>query len=492
MLHKTIIPCAQDLGGQTPVQILKISSKGLDKTASMQKRAAAFNDVIKDLKPMQKKAYLHVITTGAWQHFGSNRNTDAWNQDSMDYRPPMPKNASCQVIKLKGGLKQYHNTYLDKAAVYQEHKTDQQPSGMVKAAMYNQNMHRGELLIQVDVQKWAPRLNKRASGQDIYLSVGASLPRDICSACGHEAHTFDQHCHHIKKQAGAILQDGTTICMINDAPKFYDISGVNVPADSMAFVLRKVASGEAAQSVVAQRYLYNMTRPSMGISKAASLLNKLSAMQKRIICKLEDDPLFTDSDQATSDFLHAVENYNADQIIDQCHRKAILLSPQMFFKIIGKQSDQKDLFDTYADNCTCDCHHLMQDMLYDPLFKDQLKDGSFDSVLPVDINLANILQKFVPQFGVSKPAMSGKAIKITIRMFSPQGDSKTAQKLKQKQEEKGKSKDKQQMQKEASLVDDQFRRTYARYVLSFASRNNEETCNLALQKLARYGTVKSL
>lgn len=31
--------------------------------------------------------------------------------------------------------------------------------------------------------------------------------------------------------------------MINDAPRFYDISGVNVPADKMAFVIRKVASG---------------------------------------------------------------------------------------------------------------------------------------------------------------------------------------------------------------------------------------------------------
>ena len=42
MLYKRIVPQASDFGGQDPVQILKISSKGLDKTASMQKRAAAF------------------------------------------------------------------------------------------------------------------------------------------------------------------------------------------------------------------------------------------------------------------------------------------------------------------------------------------------------------------------------------------------------------------------------------------------------------------
>lgn len=42
MLYKTIVPNSQDLQGETPVEILKVSSKGLDKTASMQKRAAAF------------------------------------------------------------------------------------------------------------------------------------------------------------------------------------------------------------------------------------------------------------------------------------------------------------------------------------------------------------------------------------------------------------------------------------------------------------------
>jgi hypothetical protein len=34
--------------------------------------------------------------------------------------------------------------------------------------------------------------------------------------------------------------------MFNDAPSFYDISGVNVPADPIAFVLRKIASGASA------------------------------------------------------------------------------------------------------------------------------------------------------------------------------------------------------------------------------------------------------
>lgn len=72
-----------------------------------------------------------------------------------------------------------------------------------------------------------------------------------------------------------VLSDGTKIGMINDAPKFYDISGVNVPADQMAFVLRKVASGDsAAKAIEAARF--QATRLPMSLSKAARLLGKLA------------------------------------------------------------------------------------------------------------------------------------------------------------------------------------------------------------------------
>lgn len=490
MLYKTIIPESQDIGGDQPVQILKISSKGLDKTASMQKRAAAFEAQIAELKPMPKKAYLHVITTGSMQHYGINRNADGYNQSSYIYKPSMPKNASCQEIPLKGGLKQYHTTYLQDAGVYQQHKTDQEKSGVVKAAAYNQKMHRGQLLIEVDTDKWSDRLHKKANGQDIFLSVGASLPRDICSLCGHQAHTFDQHCQHIKKTAGLIVSDGTKIGMINDAPKFYDISGVNVPADQMAYVLRKVASGQPAKNAIyAAKFL--ASRNPMGLSKVARLLSKLSKMQKQLCCKMQDDPMFQDQPEAVQKFLNAVENYDTDQVIDQCNRKAILLSPQMLFRLIGKDSQQKDLFDTYAKNCPVCGQHLMQDMQEDEDFKPFLSDGSFDSSLPVDLSLSSLLQKFIPEFGISRPALNGKVIHITIKSFGK--PEKSLKPLKDKlSETKQEDKDKSQqeetkdMQKQAALIDNEFRRTYARYFLSFASKNSQDTCNLAMQKLARY------
>ena len=510
MLYKTIVPNSQDLKGETPVEILKISSKGLDKTASMQKRAAAFEKEIKELKPIAKKAYLHVITTCASEVFGPNRNNDAYNEGPYDFHPPLAKQAS-MVVHVGDGLKKCHKTYLEGAHVYQEHRTDEEPSGIVKAAMYNEPMHRGELLIEVDVDKWAPRLQKRASGQDIFLSIGCSLTCDCCSVCGHRAHTLDEHCEHIKKHAGLMLEDGTRVAMINDNPKFYDISGVNVPADTMAYVLRKVASGESAEDAIAYKYLANATRPPISFSKIASTLSKLSKIQKEILCKTEDDPLFADNKDVEDDFLHAVENFDSDEVIDQCNRKKILMSPRAFFKLLGKDSDNKEFFDMFADNCSCDCQHLMQDMENDPGFRGHLLDGSFDTALPTDLNLASLLEAFIPDMGIGRPALNGRSIRIEIRMGAPKEggeeelvkklqesgkqedtEDKTQDKESEKEPEDNKEeKEKEDIQKTASLVGQEFRRTYARYVLGFAARNDQDTCNLAMQKLARYRTVNT-
>lgn len=505
MLYKRIIPEASDFGGQQPIQVLRFSSKGLDKTASMQKRASAFQDVLAQIKPMQKKAYLHVITTGDFQTFGANRNADGWNGHKMVLHPPMPKNASCKEIVTGQGLSKYHSTYMDGAYVYQQHQTKRQgakPSGIVKAARYNQPMHRGQLLIQVDVEPWRQRLQKHASGQNIFLSVGASLQRDLCPVCGNSARTLKEHCDHITKQARHIFQDGTQACMLNDAPHFYDISGVNVPADQMAFVLRKVASGASVMDAIQEAHTCNMTRAGMGVSKAASLLSKLAAIQKQIKCCVADDPVFTDDQGTTKDFLSAVENYPTDQIISQCNNKAILLSPEMFFKLLGKETDNREVFNSCADMCPMCGKHLMQSMEEDPLFQRQLYDGSFDQNMPVDINLSSILDSFVGDLGVSRPAVNGRTIRIVIMgqgaPHNKQHDKDQEEVVKQlksqdsdsqdteKQSKSQKSDSQQDIKKQASALTDELRRTYARYVISFAQKNNDDTCMLAMQKLARY------
>lgn len=172
-------------------------------------------------------------------------------------------------------------------------------------------------------------------------------------------------------------------------------------------------------------------------------------------------------------------------MIDQCHRKAILLPPEILFKLIGKDSPDRELFNLFADRCPCDCRNLMSDMEQDIAFKPLLFDGSFNGAFPTDLGLSAKLDNFIPLMGVSRPTINGRAIIITIRR-RPDKDMKEIEQGLQKTKPEEKNEKAQDIKKEAKEAADQFRRTYAQYVLSFALRNSPDTRALAMQKLARH------
>ena len=242
---------------------------------------------------------------------------------------------------------------------------------MIVAAKYNDDMHRGELLIAVDNDKWSDRLEKKASGQDIFLSMGCTVSYDICTACHRMAKTASEHCDHFKHQRCQTLEDGTQCSVINDAPRFYDISGVDVPADRIAFVLRTVASGEQTKEAKLEAVSVRMPRKPMLLTKSAVLLNKLSKMEKQIEGLIEGDKsddeesaAFRDDEDAEKDFTLRVKNFPADEVIDSSSRKGILLSPSMLFKLLGKEIDGdvgEALCDCDDDSCG-DCSAMMREL----------------------------------------------------------------------------------------------------------------------------------
>lgn len=407
-------------------------------------------------------------------------NCDAWNGESFEMDIPMPEDGKTTSIKLDGGLSKYHDdTYMKNGAVYQEHQTKRagvDPSGEVVAAKYNPMMKRGELVIAVDTNKWASRLQKKASGKDIYLSIGCDVPKDTCVVCGRVAKTASQHCEHFTKHRGQLYDCGKVACVMNDTQSFYDISGVDVPADRIAFVLQKVASGANAKEASLDALLALGSRTPMLLTKSARILTKLSNMEKQIQCHLAGDhdedieEVFKDSDDAKKDFILKVENYPSDEVIDSCNRKGILLSPEMLFHILGGDCDEcsKHLLQSCDDSSCGDMSSMMQEMEEDEERNSSLLDGSFDQHLPADLNLDSILEAFMPEFGATKPAINAKIIKITISGRKP----------------------KDPQQKEASfnkIAQDALRRTYARYLISFAEQNDDATCMNALRKIARYG-----
>jgi len=474
MIEKRILP--EDFNFDVPsVEIIGVGSKGMDKQAMIKRASAdAFADVIAGLEKKANRTYLHVITTGAQEYYGSNRNGDSYNEGVRTVQFPYPENQKRASYTTDGGLRKYHDaSYMDKkAAVYQEHRTEGvAPSGEIIAARYNDDMHRGELIIAVDTEKWAPRLEKKASGQNIYLSIGATVPYDVCEVCGRIAKTASEHCDHFKHSRCQYMDDGTQCTVINDAPHFYDISGVDVPADRIAFVLSKVASGEQVKTAAAEAYVARPARRVPMFGKVAAALAKLSRMEKRIEGLIEGDKVERDDgpdDDAKANFILRVEKYPVEEIVDVSNRKGLLLPPEVLFKLMGKELEDgegKDALESLDEGCCGDMSCMMRELEDDESCGECLRDGSFDQHPPVDVNLANIIEAFMPDFGMTNPAVGARSIRITIiGKGNPRGSRKKAS--------------------AGHAAETALRRTYARYLVSFAQQNDDATCMNALRHIA--------
>ena len=313
--------------------------------------------------------------------------------------------------------------------------------------------------------------NIEVEGDHTYNAEGIDVHN--CNICGHKARTSPEHCEHFHRHRGQLFDCGKVACVMNDKPSFYDISGVNVPADKIAFVLRKMASTDKnfnkTASVAPILPDAIATRPPMLLTKAASLLSKLAEMEKKIEGIIEGDKdvdleAFRDDDDAKKDFVLRVENYPADEVIDSCNRKGMLLSPGMLFKILGSDLEDDNLLSKCDDACCGDTTCIMQDLDNDEDKNSELLDGSFDQHMPADLNLDEVLNKFLPEFGASDGAINAKIIKITVSPRTKKEQTKEASFNAQSQQA--------------------LRRTYARYLVSFAERNDDQTCFNALMKVA--------
>jgi hypothetical protein len=257
--------------GMEPVSIVDLFSKGVDR-GWMHKRAAALTQEFADIRPEKNKTALHVIAMGATESTGPNRNADGWREQE---------------------LMRKHGTFVTNGHVYKNHQnTDPaKASGTIKASAYNGPMRRVELLISVDNDKWAPELEKLASGKDLALSMACKVAYDVCEICKNKAPSRAQYCECMRKYAGQVLDDGRLVYVDNPDPLFFDISGVMRPADRTAYCLRKAASAsiltgaelaEEAGLVAPLVGANRMYKISMCRQAKRETLKKLSAIEKQM------------------------------------------------------------------------------------------------------------------------------------------------------------------------------------------------------------------
>lgn len=375
MISKELAPFDSNLQYTT---MLNVGSRGLD-GSQLRKIAAADVFVFQpDFERRAGEAYLHVITTGAGETYGPNKNRDWWNKEAHEFRGGNGKSS----MMLDGGLKKYHNTFMKYGAVYEEHVNGTKkgtPKGRIVAETFNPIMDRGELLVAVPEDGWATDLQKLATGGDVFWSLGAAVPFDYCSYCLNKAPTRKQYCEHLKYASGQIMDNGTQVFAINDHPMFHDISKVRHPADHIAFTLRKVANagGDATALYLPRPIPLHIAQKLAGYRerKFLDILQKLAEIEKEIevcptdaademcsACKLPGD--------IEGELTDKLKDVPTDAIMSASKRQ-MLLPPKVFIQVVLHRPPEE------ADSAEAALPGIFQQLQQDPNLSEILDDGSY-------------------------------------------------------------------------------------------------------------------
>ncbi len=290
------------------VSIIDFESNSLIKQAA----DSRIQEYATNIDPIPGKMYLHINAMGAGEFYGANRNAD--------YFP-------------ESNLLDYYKTFETSPAHVFRHHINKDPArsiGKVLFSVYNERMHRVELIAEVDKELGRDIGEKIAMGMYPSTSMACKTPYDVCSICGNKARTRQEYCSHLSTQLGRLLPDGRKVMALNLGPlKFFDISIVIKPADVTSSILQKVAGVE----VVSSADLAESEGLSDSIIKESSI-NKLSEFIKEIEGTVVDaDPVLQNIlnkvQDPDLDLLDSLRNVSVDEILNTF---AVLgISPSLTF-----------------------------------------------------------------------------------------------------------------------------------------------------------------
>lgn len=208
------------------------------------------------------KTSILVLAMGASEYYGPNRNGDAFRES--------------ELIK-------HHHTFETNAHVFKSHvnKDPAKSIGKVLKSFYNHDMHRVELIIQLDDELCPDIVSKVRAQKDVAVSMGCRIKYDVCSICGNKAPTRAQYCKHLQYEMNDIYPDGRVVCADNPAPNFFDISVVYRPADRTGYMLKKVAfdgSGARERGALSA----DLAIKAASLTVLASYLNKAADIEKMV------------------------------------------------------------------------------------------------------------------------------------------------------------------------------------------------------------------
>lgn len=268
--------------GEPSVKVIEDwSGKGLVKSAA----DSRVSEFVKKLNPDPSRIYLHILAMGAGEYYGANRNSDYFPENN---------------------LIDWHKTFeTSPAHVFRNHinKNPAIAIGQVILSVYNDRMHRVELIVWIDRDKGADIVERLERGDFPATSMACKTPHDVCSICGNKASTRQEYCEHLSDQLGRMYPDGRKVMALNVAAlKFFDISIVVRPADVTSSVLQKVAS---ANQVIGSADLADIE----GLTEKTASMKKLSELLKEI-----DDGVVVDHSDSLSSILSKVKDPRYESI----------------------------------------------------------------------------------------------------------------------------------------------------------------------------------
>jgi hypothetical protein len=343
-------------------------------------------ELLSDLKPDKDHFMCHLIALGDHETYGPNRNGDSF-----------PKEA-CQ---------KYIDTFVKNGYFYREHKNrgKKDSIGTIKAAHYNEDMGRVELVIWGDKKLAEPEWDLIKSGNALSFSMSCSVPNDRSNLDGTLHKTTAEYDDNLKYKMNQYIPEFKKYAFVyNDEPNWFDISKVAKPADRIAHYLvydQGDVENESLQKCASHGRVISSAelaeREGVIIPDGSSLsygcvsstkqatLEKLAALEEKLQQYLASPEQFGQGefaqyvkhaavnsvdpeDQYTNEEIDKLRDLQPTTLFYELAKKAQVLPFKSFVAFsTGQKIEDIEKSASYKYACSCCMPSMFQDMLGAPL-----------------------------------------------------------------------------------------------------------------------------
>lgn len=276
------------------------------------------SDFVSGIKSDPNKIYVHILAMGAGEYYGANRNGDYFPEEN---------------------LKKYHDTFVTSPAHIFKHHVNKDPTiaiGQVVFSVYNERMHRVEVIAWIDRDKGWDVVQKIEGGNFPNTSMACHTPYDTCSICGNQARSRAAYCTHLTNELGKVYPDGRKVMAINDGfLKFFDMSIVFRPADVTSSVLQKVAFERGVVGSAENAEANSLQEKKANLKKLSELIKEIEGSVVASSPNL--DSLLASVQDPDHEVIDLLVDYDLHHVIHALSELGISPSLDFFAKLIGQK-----------------------------------------------------------------------------------------------------------------------------------------------------------